>query len=241
MELKHMRIVLDKIPALVCFADTAVQAGERGTVLLYHGLGAHKESQTKELATLAEQGFLAICVDAVGHGERKLADFDIQFARDNRDSEQNFVALLLDNVREIPCLIDMLVALGWTKPGKIGITGISMGGYISYASPLVDRRINVAAPILGSPQWKIFHAESPHLFPERFFPTALLAQNAGADQFVPCHFARDFHRKLKPYYLSAPERIHYIEFPEAGHFMVEAEWNALWHNVIAWFNKFLKG
>jgi hypothetical protein len=36
------------------------------TVLVYHGLGADKDIQQKELVTLAEAGFLAVGIDTAG-------------------------------------------------------------------------------------------------------------------------------------------------------------------------------
>ena len=50
----------------------------RGTVLLYHGLGASKDSNRAELASLADKGFLAVGIDAIAHGERRATDFDHQ-------------------------------------------------------------------------------------------------------------------------------------------------------------------
>jgi DHA2 family multidrug resistance protein len=59
-----------------------------------------------------------------------------------------------------------------------------MGGYITYAAVVADPRIRVATPILGSPQWKLPWAESPHGHVHRFFPTALLSQTAGVDGVI---------------------------------------------------------
>jgi hypothetical protein len=114
-----------------------------------------------------------------------------------------------------------------------------MGGYITYAGVLRDKRIKVATPVLGSPKWKTVFEESPHHYPEKFFPVALLSQNAGKDSAVPATMSEEFHKKLKPYYKEEPEREKFIVYPESEHFMIESDWNCLWNNVVEWFRKYL--
>ena len=131
----------------------AREAAWRGTLLFYHGFVASKESQFKELDSLARAGFLAIGVDNVGHGARRYPDFR----------------------------------------------------------------------------------------PQDFFPVALLSQNAARDENVPARHARALHETLAPLYAAHPEREAYLEYPESGHFMLEHEWNDLWHHTVAWYERFRTG
>ncbi|MCP3956536.1 MAG: hypothetical protein GY719_01650 [bacterium] len=105
--------------------------------------------------------------------------------------------------------------------------------------PLADRRIGAATPILGSPRWKLDRPSSPHRYVDRFYPVALLAQNAGRDENVPAAGARALHAALQPSYAKAPDRLAYVEFEDAEHSMPEDQWDQLWHNVVRWLIRFV--
>lgn len=147
--------------------------------------------------------------------------------------------MVKETADETPLVIDALVEMGLADPDKIGISGISMGGYITYSAVLRDKRIKAAMPILGSPKWRSGIAESPHKHARKFFPVALLSQNAGKDESVPPRFAREFHGTLMSHYKKSPERLCYREYPNSGHFMQEDEWNELWENVLDWTDRFI--
>ena len=112
---------------------------------------------------------------------------------------------------------------------------------LAAAAIIADRRIQAAAPVVGSPVWKLPWRESPHLYLARFFPTALLSQMARADTRVPSQAVRAFHDRLAPYYMSAPERLHLIEYPHVDHDLCEEDWIQVRQNLVAWFERFLIG
>lgn len=236
--IRECNIKLSSAPASLVYKGTPDRGVSRGTILFYHGLRACKETNIKELRSLAEHGFLAVGIDSVGHGERAFPDIDHEISHYG-SGEDVFLKMVGKTTEEIPEIIDALIAKGLADPDKIGITGISMGGYITFGSVLVDKRIKVAAPVLGSPVWTDFGDGSPHHYPDKFFPVALLAQNAGKDDSVPAHFAREFYDRLKPFYEGTPDKLCYYEFPESNHFMLEEDWNNLWQNLLHWFERFL--
>jgi alpha-beta hydrolase superfamily lysophospholipase len=239
MEIQEIRMRLAGVPARLLFVDSPEHAAAQGAILFYHGFTASKEVQGKELSSLAEHGFLAVGLDNVGHGERRYPNFEKRFSFVTPHAMKNFIAAVRETALEIPQVIDDLLRNGLAWPEKIGVSGISMGGYIAYASVLADRRIRAVAPILGSPKWGSLYYDSPHFYPHNFYPVALLSQNAGEDQSVSPRFACDFHKVLKPYYAEAPERLVYVEYPGVGHFMPEQDWSVLWKNVVEWFVCFL--
>lgn len=236
-EAKEMKLHLAGAPALLIFQETPEKAGRKGTILFYHGLRADKETHYKELRSLANAGFLAIGIDAIGHGERMYPECrDINPAQ---DFEKVFMQMVAGTVDEIPRIIDELVDRGYSTSDRIGIGGISMGGFITYRALIVEPRLKAACPVLGSPAWKACPGLSPDGFPDRFYPTALLAQNAGKDVNVPAYWSRKFCKKLRNFYKDSPERLRYVEYAESGHFMREEDWNILWKNVVDWFERFI--
>jgi dienelactone hydrolase len=236
--------VVAGVPALMRYRDSAQAAMERGTVLFYHGFGGTKERCDSYLTALAEAGLLAVGLDAVGHGERRYPDFDVIFNDERWDAEYEatetgFLQLIDDTAAEVPAVIDDLIGRGLARPDRVGVGGRSLGGNVAYAAVLADPRVRAAASVVGSPEWTLPRAHSPHHHPDRFFPAAILSQAAELDEYVPAGPIRDFHTTLSPWYGQEPGRICYIEYPGVGHFLTP-ELNAeSVRRVTAWFQRWL--
>ena len=214
--------------------------GKLGTVLLFHGLGASKEANLPELHQLASAGFVAIGVDAVGHGERRYPDFEQRFASGSgHEAPAALFEVVEQTTAEIPRLVDGLAREGLCEAGRLGIAGVSMGGYITFGAVLAERRFSAAVSLVGSPRWRPCAERSPHLYPERFAPVALLIQTAGKDASVPPEQARDFHARLVPHYRRFPERLRYEELPDAVHMMSAAQWQQMTTNTVDWLRRYV--
>jgi uncharacterized protein len=225
------------VPALVAHRDRPEEAAGRGTVLLYHPLGKAKELHAADLGMLADSGFLAIGVDAIAHGERRIAD-------DYRRFLANPMAALLEVVSataaEVPSLVEDLVRRGWAIPGRIGIAGVSLGGFVAYGAAISDRRIAAAVTIAASPRWGA-DPRSPPRHPESFHPLALLSITGGRDTLVPAADARELHLVLQPHYAATPERLRYLELPGEPHWMSDDAWTFARAEAERWFHRFLTG
>ncbi|MCP3142394.1 alpha/beta hydrolase family protein [Pyxidicoccus xibeiensis] len=225
-------------PAVSVHAGPREEALRRGAVLFFHGLGASKDVNAPELGAFAARGLFAVGVDAVGHGARRLHDFDARFRDGNPHVEAEFLSLVLATAREVPALLEALVQQG-ASPERLGLCGVSMGGFITYAAVALGARVAAATPLLASPEWRLPWPESPHLRPERFFPVALFSQNAGADDVVPAEPARAFHARLEPLYAAAPERLRHREYPGAGHMMPQQDWDEAIRGAVEWMARFV--
>jgi uncharacterized protein len=247
MSITMLRLTLASAPALLLFHETPESSAQHGTVLFYHGFGESKDGYVEVLQKLAEAGFLAVGIDGVGHGERRYPDFKERFPPfephliGNLDLEAAFLSVVRETAQEVPLILDALFERVWIQPQRIGIAGHSFGGFVTYAAVVADKRIQAAAPVVGSPQWKLPWPDSPHLHPNRFFPTALLSQTAGKDARVWPSFAREFHQQLAPYYIQAPERLHYIEHLDSPHDLTEEDWERAWSSMVQWFDTYLPG
>ena len=208
------------------------------TVLWFHGFTAGKVTHRPELAILAEAGFLAVGIDAAGHGERRLPDFDERFseARTRGETDREFYALVAETAAEAPGIVDFLCGDGLADEARIAAAGVSMGGMITYGAAAIDPRIRAAVALLASPEWP--HPASPHLEIERFFPTALFSITAGRDETVPPATTRAFHSDLEERYLQHPERLRYVEIEDSLHMMTPADWAWAIRESIGWLSRF---
>jgi uncharacterized protein len=238
-QMKIKKCTLAKAPSLLVYEESIERACSKGTILFYHGLGASKDIQLQDLKNLAMFGFLVIGIDNIGHGERRFSDFDFRFSPENPNRERDIQLAVYETAQEIPQIVDALFEQSMVKQNRLGITGISMGGFITYRAILEEKRFNCAVSILGSPLWENNSTQSPHLSIGDFFPIPLLSLNAGSDHLVPVEHARTFHHNLKQYYKTSPEKICYIEYPDADHFMPQHDWDNLWKKMVEWFEKWL--
>lgn len=232
-------ISLAGVPALLMSAIPAREAAaERGTVLLLHGFTGSKEVQRAEGRSLARRGYLSVITDAADHGARRAPDFDQRFAGHSEASEKAFFEIVKRTTAELGAIRAALIEEGLALPGRLGVCGISMGGAVLFGALAAGVQFDAAVAMISTPHWKQV-GESPHEHPERFFPTPLLLQTAGADTVVPPEGARTFHETLTPLYASAPERLHYIEHPGEAHIFTPLGWARAWRQVETWFNQFL--
>ncbi|WP_224248713.1 alpha/beta hydrolase family protein [Hyalangium gracile] len=236
MSLHTSRLSLAGAPVLVVHRDSREDALRRGAVLFFHGLSGSKEVHERELRLFAEHGLFAVGVDAVGHGERRYPDFEARF---ERSPEEAFLGVVQATAREVPALLDALVKEHGASPDRLGIGGASLGGYITYAALVEERRLRAAVPFIASPEWSLPLPASPHQHLERFFPVALFSQTAGRDEVVRSSDTRRFHERLEPFYARAHERLCYREFPESAHMMRPQDWDVATRDAAEWLVRFL--
>lgn len=227
-------MLIGEVPALVAH-QTSPGPAPRGTVLMYHPLGADKSLHADDLERLAAKGFLAVGVDAIAHGERRVPD---AYARFRADWMGALLEVVTATTAEVPELVDELVRRGWAEPGRIGIAGVSLGGFIAYGAAVRERRIGAAVCVASSPVWGD-DPRSPHRNPEGFFPVALLSVTAADDPLVSPDAARELHARLEPRYASAPERLRYVELRGETHRMTMAGWDRARGEAERWLERFV--
>ncbi|NMC45949.1 MAG: hypothetical protein GYA52_03870 [Chloroflexi bacterium] len=223
----------DGIPLVACEETHLQPAAGKKCILFFHGFKGSKESNLRELNSLASHGYLAVGVDALGHGARRYADFDQRFTAGSSTGDREFIKIVRETAAEVPRILDHLS--GEYDMDGFGVAGISMGGFITYAAIMLEPRLRTAVSILGSPHWSVDLPHSPDHHIEAFSSVHLLSMNAGKDELVPAHFARDFHIALGEYYADYERRFDYVEYPNSGHFMDDADWRLCWARALSWF------
>lgn len=237
--LRQQPVALAGVPALLTSHLAPERAAERGTVLVLHGLTASKEIQGNESRALAELGYLAVAIDAVGHGARRYPDFDARFPVDDpARGERSFYDVVEQTQAELPLVIGELLQRGWALPGKLGGFGISMGGFILLGAVTDRCPLDAVVTVVSSPRRTL--GDSPHQHLDRFFPTPLLMITCGKDAVVPTGPVRETAAQLAPYYEGGPRRLRYLELAEEDHMFTPPGWKVAWDATCDWFAHFLR-
>jgi hypothetical protein len=221
-------------PLLLAFPQTGEPP--HPTVLWFHGFGVDKEVHRKELEQLARAGFLAVGVDAAGHGARRLPDLDARQAAPHDEALRTMIGLSARTADEIPSIVRALADEGLADAGRVGMVGVSMGGYVVYRAVLVEPSIRAAVAILGSPEWP--EGDSPHRHLDGFRRTALLSITAERDENVPPAAARELHRRLAA--LDAEPVHRFVELADAVHLMSEQHWTQAMDETLRWLERHLR-
>jgi dienelactone hydrolase len=150
-----------RVPMLLVKREAG--AARRPVVIVLHGTGGTKESQSARLRRLAAHGFLAVAIDGRYHGERAqkgsgtMSAYEAAILRAYRTQAEH--PFLYDTVWDVMRLIDYLVTRDDVDAARIGLMGISKGGMETYLTAAVDPRIAAAVPLIGvqSFRWGLEH------------------------------------------------------------------------------------
>jgi uncharacterized protein len=220
---------LASVPALVATAPGRTQS--LPLVFWFHGLGANAATHEPELAALADAGFLAVGVDAVGHGRRRFPDLDQRTAGAQSQALDTAIHCANETALEIPAIIRELADEGLVDSSRIAAVGISMGAYLLYRALVVGPGIRTAVALLGSPEWP--HPDSPHVHLDAFRRTALLSIVAERDVNVPPAATRRLHERLDEVD-PASESHRCVVLPNAVHLMNGNDWHMTMTLTLSW-------
>ncbi len=240
------------IPCLTCRTG-----GEklRPLVIFCHGFTQRKDDASEQLRQLSACGYLAVGLDNRLHGERPGPKFTDSAIRDGKLDVYQTRKAIKETADDVVAVIDRLVDEKRADPERMAVTGGSMGGSITFRVVVIDPRIKVAAPIVGSPYREDIPGDSPVMtgeedlarlkevgeefnparYPQRFFPRALLIQIAENDRHVNGEKVKEFYNTLKPYYTVAPDILKLIVHPHVGHEGAPE----MWENATHWMRTHL--
>ncbi len=119
------------------------------TVVMLHPTGADQNYHVGWEANLVDRGFLTVSLDLRYHGSRQDDAITYQEAIRRSFADESFAEkpFLLDNVWDLQHVLDALE----DRPdvGKIGITGLSLGGMVSWLLAVIDERVYAPVPLCG--------------------------------------------------------------------------------------------
>ncbi|SKC91775.1 alpha/beta hydrolase family protein [Maledivibacter halophilus] len=254
-----MRTIIDKkyidnIPILEIYKDDGKD--NKPLIFIMHGLGSSKERNIEYGYKLSQEGFFAISFDSYMHGEQETEEFK------NADSFEKFFKVF-DVVMETTKYINICIDFYKSNPNidinRVGLVGVSMGGFIIYNYLAKNKRDNVkaAVPIISSPYWshtsKEFANRNPRM--EKYldeetieyiediepikslmlmkdFP--LLMLNGAKDELISIYGVRKSFDMLKENYCNK-DKIKLIEYKDIGH----ERTSQMIVDVCSWLKKFI--
>lgn len=199
-------------------------------MLWAHGFRADALAHAAELERVADAGFIAIGIDAVGHGARHDVQFEDRLRRSTGGALPVVLELVRQTVLELPALIDELVLHHAADRERISLVGISMGAFLGYHAIAEGVPLRAAVALLGDPIWA--GDGSPHRRLDRFANVALLSITAEHDVSVPPDPAIRFHELLQQTFETPRHRHH--ELRGAGHLTSATEWAEAMDVTMGW-------
>lgn len=220
------------VPVLVAAPARAAAGTPLRTVLWCHGFRADSTAHGAELTRLADAGWLAVGIDAVGHGRRAATDLDERMAADGALSVM--LALADETVGELPALIDTLVADCGADRSHVSLVGISMGAFLAYRALSRGVRLRATVALLGSPEWP--GDDSPHTAVAAIRHTSLLSIIAEHDERVSPEGARRLHAGLTTWYGDGATH-GCLELRGSGHLTSAVHWHHAMEETVAWLER----
>jgi uncharacterized protein len=203
-------------------------------VIWYHGFTADALAHAAELERCAAAGFLAIAVDAVGHGARR----DPSLAARVATSGAGAIHIMLDVVEatlaELPALLAALDATYPIDRARVSLVGISMGGFLCYRAVVTAPPLRAVVALLGAPEWP--RATSPHHALHTFQQVALLSITAEHDTHVPPDAAVRLHAALDHHFPHSARHRHHTLLG-SGHLTPADSWAEAMHETLTWLTR----
>jgi uncharacterized protein len=220
------------VPVLI--AEPEPSDGPHPVVFWHHGFRADALAHAHELERCAAAGFLAIGVDAVGHGARRYPDMDERLASSLGGALPVMLDCVTATIAELPGVLQAIGAEYAIDRSRISMVGISMGAFLCYGAIGAGFPLRSAVALLGSPEW--LRPNSPHHQLFRFQPVALLSITAELDESVPPEPTRRLHAALRHTFPQSA-RHHHHELAGAGHLTNATQWAKAMDATVRWLEK----
>ncbi len=245
------RIASKPLPAIICLPGT----GGTRQQLADARLQLSERPRTGWAHALARQGFLTISLDYRGSPAREQNIFT-EAVRLQLEGRSYMGLLVYETMRAV----DYLLTRPDVDRARIGITGFSLGGAVSWYAAAADPRLKVIVPVCGGAG--TYHAllqnqrqtgyHSQYFYPAGFLkqfpgdqpevfaslaPRAVLVVGRDQDQGMPVEGLRKLEEEVKSVYArrGVPER--FMVYLTAGDHTYTED---MFTEVSQWFQRFLK-
>lgn len=226
------------IPLLHIYDET--MDASTPTILFLHGFESAKEHNLHYAYNYVNKGMRVIMPDAILHGDRDEHLDPVQLSL-------RFWEIVLTNIEEVETIYHALQEKGIIQEGtKIGLSGTSMGAITTLGCLTVYPWIDVAAVMMGTPNYvdlakvqieqveamglplPLSEEELAHLYrtlayfeisshPEKLAGRPVFFWHGKKDQMVPYAPAHAFYEAMKEQYADAPEKWQHMTSKSSGH------------------------
>ena len=114
--------IINGIPVLDIYKD---DGSTKPVIFFTHGLGGYKEGVAYILTLFANNGYRAIGIDALSHGERE-------------EKESMFFEIVYQTANDLALVFDYYIKNNVIIDNNYAVSGVSMGGMISYVFATKD-------------------------------------------------------------------------------------------------------
>ena len=143
--------MIGDIPVILEYGKSG---GKKPVLFLCHGFGGCKEDFLVRAEELSEEGWMVVMPDNRHFGQRPGGGgMDYYLDKGKGYNVLRIRRGIKETADDISVIIDYLETHESADAGRIGMIGISMGGFLSFRALISDRRIGVIAPLISSPWW----------------------------------------------------------------------------------------
>jgi dienelactone hydrolase len=222
-------------------------------VIFMHGLGGSKEGDADRLRSLAGKGFFVLAIDAYLHGERKVPGI-FESGRKMGDLGEDYSiwvhqSSVSHTARDVSKIIDALSARADVDASRVGVMGISMGSSTCMVLAWREPRISVVVGLIGAVDFwydvtktapgpdqdakrkalsprvrQLVGSLDPQDHKSAIASKALFLANGARDKGIDIQSIKTFVKELQPKYKDYPDRLKFLEEPEAGHSVTDRMW-----------------
>lgn len=226
---------IDNIPILIVYKEEAQNCP---VVFFVHGFTSKKEKDLNIGYELAARDIVTVHIDARQHGERLSPELA---SADEELKAKLFFDIVTGTSQDVSRIITHFENDRRVNINRLGVAGISMGGFITYHIITMDNRIKAAAPLIGTPAWEdfiLFNKDNLNdINPEpmikqiknidpisnynNIYPCALLMQNGKLDSLVPYNGVEKLYELLYPLYKQNHGNLEYHIYNDVNHDVTE--------------------
>lgn len=247
-------IYIDDIPLIRL--RPKIEREKYSTIIFYHGWSSSKDSQRMRGYILSSLGFQVLIPDSINHGRRNPIDYMNPISM-----KDYFWPTVLKSIEESEKIIEYGIERLDIDEDNIGVSGHSMGGFISSGIFTHNKKVKAGVILNGSCNWnycneliatmigealhipvedelkkiqdKLINLD-PILHMERSKDRPLLMINGGSDNVVPMEGQKIFYEEARKKYINK-SLIDFIVYKDLGHFVT----SNMMEDTGKWFKKFL--
>jgi dienelactone hydrolase len=141
----------ERAVAVVMSAPPDPRIPQRPVIVLQHWLGGTKDALplVRAQQALAQSGYLAVAIDGRYRGERQRNGVTLEAAMIRAYKTGKGHPWLVDTAFDLIRLADYLVTRPDVDVERIGVVGLSEGGFEAWMAAVADPRYKVIVPVVG--------------------------------------------------------------------------------------------